>query len=108
MLDSLNERLIQARERLRSKQKLEAMLKQARNDLYGDVSRCRSLKERLDAEQSDVEKLEGTSLASLFYAVLGTKDDRLEKERQEFLAARLKYDEANEARQASEAEVRRS
>ena len=107
MHESLNQRLMQAKERLRAKQKLEAMLKQVRNTLYSDASRCRELQERLKAEESDVDKLEGTSLASLFYAVLGTKEDRLEKERQEFLAAKLKFEEATASRQTSEDEVRR-
>jgi hypothetical protein len=74
MLKPLDQRLMQIKERIRSKQKLDAMLKQARNS---------------------------------FYTVLGTKEERLEKERQEFLAAQLKYEEASESRQASEAEVQR-
>ena len=107
MRESLDQRLIQIKERMRAKQKLDAMLKQARNSLYTDASRCRELQKRLEAERSDVEKLEGTSLTGLFYSVLGTKEERLEKERQEFLAAQLKYEEASDSRQASEAEVQR-
>lgn len=107
MRESLDQRLMQTRERIRAKRKLDSMLKQARDSLYTDASRCRELQERLDAERSDVEKLEGTSLTGLFYTVLGTKEDRLEEERQEFLAAKLKYEEASESRQLSEAEVQR-
>ncbi len=107
MSELLDQRLMQSQERMRSKQKLKAMLKQARNTLYADASRCRELQERLDAERNDVEMLEGTSLTGLFYTVLGTKEERLEEERQEFLAAKLKYEEASVSHQSSEGEVRR-
>ena len=45
-------------------------------------------------EQSDVEHLEGRSLASFFYNVVGKKDEKLDKERQEAYAAKVKYDAA--------------
>ena len=50
----------------------------------------RKLKEELDAatqrwqeEQKDVDKLEGISLAGIFSALSGGKEEQLEKERQE-------------------------
>jgi len=45
----------------------------------------------LEKEKVDVEKLERTSLTALFYSVLGSREEQLEKERQEFLAAQLHY-----------------
>lgn len=107
MPDSLDQQLMRARERLRTKQKLDAMLTEAQNALYRDASRCRAYQEQLAAEQRDVDRLEATSLTGLFYAVLGTKEERLDKERQELLAAKLKYDEAVESCQASQQEVKR-
>jgi chromosome segregation ATPase len=38
-----------------------------------------------------VEKLEHTSLTALFYSVLGSREEQLEKERQELLSAQLRY-----------------
>lgn len=46
----------------------------------------------LSEEKKDVDKLEQLSVANLFATILGTKDDKLKKERQEYLAAKLKYD----------------
>ena len=48
-------------------------------------------KSKLDA-QADVEHLEGRSLTAFFYAVIGKKDEKLNKEREEAYAARVKYD----------------
>jgi len=46
------------------------------------------------SEQKDVEKLEGRSLANYFYNVIGKLDDKLDAERQEAYAARVKLDAA--------------
>jgi hypothetical protein len=97
MLDRLDERLMRAKQQVRAKQKLESMLRQARNNVGHEHSRCSTLKELLAAEKADVDKLEGLSLTGLFYSVLGTKEERLAKERQEFVAAKLKHEEAEAA-----------
>ena len=52
-----------------------------------------------------MDKLEGLSLTGLFYSVLGTKRERLDKEREEYLAAKLKYDESQEAAKDLQAEA---
>ncbi len=45
-------------------------------------------------EQADVDKLEGGSLASFFYNVIGKMDEKLTKEREEAYRAAVKYDAA--------------
>ena len=45
-------------------------------------------------EQADVDRLERTSLTSVFYAVIGQKEDMLDKEKAEAYAAKVKYDSA--------------
>ena len=97
MLNELNSRLTQTKERLRTKQKLEAMLGQVQTNLRQANRKSTELSERLASERADVDKLEGLSLSGLFYTVLGTKSERLDKEREEYLAAKLKYDEGVEA-----------
>jgi DNA repair exonuclease SbcCD ATPase subunit len=44
-----------------------------------------------------VVKLESLSLTGMFYSVLGTKAEHLDREKQEYRAAKLKYDESVEA-----------
>jgi hypothetical protein len=48
----------------------------------------------LEREQKEYERLEGKSLHSVFYSILGNREKQLEKERQEYLTALLKRDEA--------------
>lgn len=107
MLNKLDARLTEIKTRIRSKQKLESMLRQARAGLNEENVRCSTLKEILAKEKADVTKLEGVSLTALFCTVLGTIDERLEKERQEFLAAQLKHEEAVNALVDAQQEVQR-
>jgi hypothetical protein len=48
----------------------------------------------LEREQKEYVRLEGKSLHSVFYSILGNREKQLEKERQEYLTALLKRDEA--------------
>lgn len=47
----------------------------------------------LDKEYKDWQQLESMSVKSLFHKVLGSKEEQIEKERQEYLQASLKYNE---------------
>ncbi len=49
---------------------------------------------QIEKEQDDIKKLEKMSLTSLFHKVLGSKEEQLEKERQEYLQVSLQYDES--------------
>jgi chromosome segregation ATPase len=97
MFDELNRRLAQTKEQIRSKQKLEAMLAQVQAGLRQSETKRSELKDRLASEKADVDKLESLSLTGMFYSVLGTKVEHLDREKQEYLAAKLKYDESVEA-----------
>jgi hypothetical protein len=107
MLSQITEKLLQARERLRARRKLEAMRAEARDLLEQEQRKRYAHERRLAAEKADVDKLEGFSLTGMFYTVLGTKKEHLAKERQEFLAAKLKRDEAVEAVRDAQQEVER-
>jgi len=73
------------------------MLQAARTGLEVEQKRSAALKRRLDKEEADVEKLTGLSLAGLFHSILGDRTERMQKEKQEAIAARLKYDDASQA-----------
>ena len=64
----------------------------AQRDTLAD--RLKMLEKSKLAEQADVDRLEGHSLAAFFYQVIGKMDEKLDKERQEAYAARVKYDVA--------------
>ncbi len=61
---------------------------------YGDLD---LLEKKLRKEFRDIEKLEKLSVKGLFHKVLGSKEQQIEKERQEYLEVSLKYDEAKKS-----------
>ena len=59
-------------------------------------------------EQEDVERLEGGSLATFFYSVVGKMDEKLDKERQEAYMASVKFDAAVRQLETVEYEIEKS
>ena len=57
-------------------------------------ARAQELKECLEKEQADVDRLEEGSLSAFFYNVMGKMDEKKAKEESELYAARLKYQNA--------------
>lgn len=99
--------LQQLQEKLSRKRQLSAQAKELREQ-------CRTLNSRVNelmgiklSEQADVDKLEGRSLAAFFYNVVGKMDERLDKERQEAYAARVKYDAAKRELDAAQDDLAR-
>lgn len=93
MYEDLNKELSSMKEKLRRKQKLESMLKKAEFSLENEMERVEFLKDILNKEEVDVKKLEGMSIKAIFHNLLGDKEERLDKEKQEYFSAKLKYDE---------------
>jgi DNA repair exonuclease SbcCD ATPase subunit len=58
-------------------------------------------------QQKDVDQLEGGSLSSFFYAIIGKREEKLDKEREEAYAARVKYDVASRELSAVEEDIAR-
>ncbi|MBN1668193.1 MAG: hypothetical protein JW862_13965 [Anaerolineales bacterium] len=91
MLTDISARLEHAIAQKERKVKLERDLRAVTSELHQQSDQLATLKAQLEKEKVDVEKLEGTSLTALFYTVLGSREQQLEKERQEMLAAQLQY-----------------
>lgn len=89
MSQELSARLAKIVEQKRLKEKLERDVQAVEKDLQDKSARLQSLSAQLAKESVDVEKLERMSLTALFYSVLGSREQQLEKERQEFLSAQL-------------------
>lgn len=61
----------------------------------GEVaSRLKELEKAKAEEQADVDRLEKGGLAAFFYQMMGRMEEKLDKERQEVCAARVRYDAA--------------
>ena len=65
-----------------------------------------SLRVAFRKEQEDVEKLEGRSLANYFYQVIGKIDDKLDQERKEAYAAKVKLDAAEQELAGIESDIK--
>ena len=94
-MEELNRRFMEVKEKMRIKQKLLSVLNDLEQKYIEEKSRFAKLENVLQKEGKDVKKLEGLSLTGLFFTILGSKEQQLEKERQEYLAVKLKYDECN-------------
>jgi len=85
--------LNQLLEELQSVERAEKQYDKVEQDLNNAYKELESLTKKLDNEYEDVEQLEKMSIKGVFHKVLGNKEQQLEKERQEYLQAVLKYDE---------------
>ncbi len=88
------DQLLELRRQTTRKQQLKAVQKELRAQCDALSARVQTLEKIKLGEQNDVERLEGHSLAAFFYGVIGKMDEKLDKERAEAYAARVKYDTA--------------
>lgn len=92
MNDSLDEKISEVKKELRRCEKSKRNIKKVENELELKKSRLESLERKLEDESEDVEKLKSLSISSFIHTFLGDKSDKLEKEKQEYLEAKLNYD----------------
>ena len=85
---------------------LEAKLAELESQQRIYESKVVSLRIDYQNEQADVERLEGRSLANYFFQVVGKLDEKLDQERQEAYAARVKLDEAQHQLAGIDADLR--
>ena len=104
-LNRIDDELTQARQALADRERLERELRQAESSLEVERQGLKALSEQFRREDEQVRRLEGVSLVGLIYTVLGSKETRLSDERQELLAAKLKYDNARRRVAALERDV---
>lgn len=97
MFQNINERLAKTKDNQRKKQKYEMHIERLTDHLREEGLKKEQLQIQLEKEKEDVKKLEGFSLTNIFYTITGQKLEKLDKEQQEVLAAKLKYTEAIEA-----------
>ncbi len=93
MIKEINEKLIKLKEEIVLKKILDKKLKNLSLQLEKDKSELYELEVNLKKEYKDVEKLKKLSFASILATVMSDKDEKLEKEQQEYIMAKIKYDE---------------
>ena len=73
--------------------KVSSHLEKMNNRIRAAELQRKQLAARIAKDEKDLEKMEKTSIKSLFYNVLGSKEDQIERQRQEYLEDSLKYNE---------------
>lgn len=96
LFSDLNIKLQEAKENLRKKAKYEDHLQRLKVFLEQEETNKEKLERQLIKEKKDVAALEGFTLTNIFYTIVGKKLEKLDKEQQEVLAAKLKYKEVLE------------
>lgn len=76
------------------KSRLEAVLAELKHQEAPLAERTARLREQMLLERRDVDRLEGKSLTAFVYLALGRMEEKLDAERREYYAARVKYDVA--------------
>ncbi len=84
--------LLQWKEKTEEKKQLQSQLKKAQNELENLKGKLKKLTAELQKEFKDVQQLEDGGITALFYSILGNKVEKMDKERQEYLAAKLKHE----------------
>lgn len=78
-------------EELETLKKVHSHLQEIDNQLKSAYSKIKMMDKQLDKELKDIDELERIGVKALFYKTLGSKEEQLEKERQEYLELSLKY-----------------
>lgn len=93
MLTEINQQILELKEILRTKEKLQSLKDMVSDELENKRSQALVLEDMLADEEKDVIRLEGTSFSSIFLSLIGKREEKLDKEREEYLLAKLKYEE---------------
>jgi chromosome segregation ATPase len=104
-IENIEEKIAAASARIERRKHTESKLQQARQSLQSERKRLADARAILLREEKDVRGLETLTMASILYSLAGRKDEKIDKEKQEFLAAKLKYDQATFAVNVLEADV---
>ncbi|QYR19439.1 hypothetical protein KZ483_16090 [Paenibacillus sp. sptzw28] len=107
MTDTFHRRLAEAKEGKFRLNKAERRREQLQKRLREQERLISQLELQLESEQVDVDKLTRLSLTNLFHTILRSKEEQLEMERQQVLAAALQLQAAKQLYADLEADLKR-
>jgi len=102
----IHERLTETARLVKEYNKLLHRQESINNTIEKERKNRDELKKKLIAEGRDLKRLDGIGLLNLWYNLKGTKEEVRRKEEEEYLVAKLKYDEAKAAVEALEEELK--
>lgn len=106
MLNDLNSKLAKVKEDLYLKRKWERHLNELDLKKQELEKQLLEYKKQWDEEQEDVDKLEKFTLTNILVTLSGRKLEKYDQEKQEALAARLKYENNKKQFESVEAEIK--
>lgn len=93
-MTSYDESLLSLSQKVALKKQLEAKMDNLRDQRRVFDRKVVELRVEHRSEQDDVDKLEGRSLANYFYQIIGKLDEKIDEERKQAYAAKVKLDAA--------------
>ena len=93
MYNEINKKLEKLNESIKLKKSLKREIDTLENQLEKDEKKLHDLEKILKKEKKDVDNLNKLSVSNIIATVLNNKENKLEKEEQEYLIVKLKYDE---------------
>lgn len=91
-MDDINHRLLIITSRMKEKKRLKKTLSHASREKDTLKEKLASFSKELEKEKSDVKKLETMSVSNFIYTISGRKLEKLEKEKRDVVAAKLKHE----------------
>lgn len=93
MLKELNEKIRKVKEEMALKKVLQGKLDNLKTEYEDENKKMNELKKELNKEYKDVEKLEKLSFSSILATVMKNKEEKFQKEQQEYIMAKFKYED---------------
>lgn len=93
-MDVINEQIMQLKQDKYLQEKYNRRLEQLQAERSKEGHNSIQLKEQLEKELKDVDKLEGVSLTGFLLMISGKKEERLEREKEEAYKAKVLYEES--------------
>ena len=97
LMSSINQQLTKIIKKHERMKRVQAHLEGLGKQIKEMNSTLKKLSRQVDKEQKEFENMEKLNLKSVFHKVLGSKEQQIEKERQEYLQVFLKYNEAKKS-----------
>ena len=105
-VEDINRKLEALHDKQAQLAKLRGLVEHVQDDLDRTTQRRDHLRTVLAKEQKDVDRLTGFSLTAIFHTLMSSKTEQLDKERQELVRVKLRFDEADGAVKSLENDLR--
>lgn len=92
MSQELEAKILQVQQNMARKEKLQTLMQELYKERFPYQQKVNALYEQLLQEELDVKELEGMSFKKVFYAIINQLVEKTDQEKQEAVAAKLKYD----------------